>query len=54
MIAGTLLSAGDGYPYEEGIHYLPEIGVGYLATYLDSEMDQMDVYEVTGIAAVGK
>ncbi|RBW42014.1 hypothetical protein DS901_14845 [Loktanella sp. D2R18] len=54
MIAGTLASSGDGYPYEEGIHYLPELGIGYLATYLDVETDEMDVYEVTGIVPVGK
>ncbi|SFR46269.1 hypothetical protein SAMN04488005_2231 [Yoonia tamlensis] len=54
VIAGQLDSAGDGIPYQEGIHYLPALGFGYLASYLSGDMDTPDTYAVTGISKVGK
>jgi hypothetical protein len=54
VISGLLFSSGDGDPYQEGIHYIPDLGFGYLATYFGADMDVPDTYSVSAISKVGK
>lgn len=49
LIVGRFAYSGDGYSYKEEIHYLPELGIGLLASYADGDESETDVYTYVGI-----
>ena len=49
LIVGRFAYSGDGYSYKEEIHYLPELGIGLLASYADDIESEADVYTYVGI-----
>ena len=53
-ITGRIRYAGEEYSAEEGLIYLPEIGIGALAYYSDSKADDAPLREeITSISAQG-
>lgn len=50
MIPGQLSYAGEGYNYQEEIHYLPELGLGLLVAYSDGDAPEdrftYDAFEI--------
>ena len=52
MIPGTFAYRSDTYDHNEVIHYLPELGLGVLYSYVDDDMDAPDFFRVTRISSV--
>lgn len=54
LLVGRFDYSGDGYSYKEEIHYLPELGIGLLASYADDSEDGPEVYTYVSIEKLQK
>lgn len=54
MIPGTFSYKSELYNHQEVIHYLPELGLGVLYSYVDEDMNSPDIFEVTNIVKLGQ
>ncbi|WP_019954557.1 hypothetical protein [Yoonia vestfoldensis] len=54
VIPGEIVYSGEGYRQTEGLHYLPDLGIAYMASFASDDSDSIDTYTILSITAVGE
>ena len=54
VIAGTMHYAAADYSYTERLHFFPDLGFAYLASFDDHELEEPEVYRLVSMSVVAQ